>query len=163
MYARSIGSMRSHDTSIAWPTRPTPLGPTQAKQLSDHLGIAELLRLDVGPSHKAGFVLLRLLYPFDICFHLGLELPLGGFDRALGSGTTFGGIACMLDQLARCDLMILPLLGQHGQPRLGQLRRLKTLRLHVKQLFLVSSSPSKAPECDRVFSQRTTRQKTTGL
>jgi hypothetical protein len=81
-------------------------------------------------------VLLRLLYAFDIGSHTGLELPRGGFDWGLGGGPTFGGIAFMLEQLARFDLVILPLLAYRGQRLLGQLRRLKTLRLqqYLRQL-----------------------------
>ena len=80
-------------------------------------------------------VLLGLLEAFGIGAHTGLKLPLRGFDRGRGGRPTFGGITFMLDQLARFDLMISPLLAERGQRLLRQLRRRKTLGLQVEQLL----------------------------
>ena len=99
------------------------------------LGIAELLGLNIASEHKTRVILLGVLDAFDVGSHTGVELPLGGFDRGLGSGPTFGGVAFMLKQLARFALMILPLFAECGQGLVGQLRCLKTLCLSMKQLL----------------------------
>ena len=101
----------------------------------NHLRIAELVGPNVGPQHKACFLVLGRLSALGIRPSLGLKLPLGSFDRGLDGRTAFFGITVMRDQLIGPNLMIAPRLGQHRQRFFGLGGGLTTLRLQRKEVF----------------------------
>ncbi len=56
-------------------------------------------------------MLLGRLEALGIRPHLGLHLPLDGFDRGVGPGAALFGKAFVIDQLRGLHLMIAPFLG----------------------------------------------------
>lgn len=99
----------------------------------DHLGIAELLWLDVGPQYTTRVMLLRLSSALSIRPHPALPLPLDGWDRRVGCGSAFCGRALMRAQLLGLHLVRASFCGHHHHRLLGLHWRFKTLQVKYKK------------------------------
>src|SRR5262245_12281210 len=101
----------------------------------NHLRIAQLARLNIGPEHKAGVVLRAVLNRLLIGPNLDLNLPVNRRHRGGAPRPAWASVVGVFDEVEGLYLVIWPWFRTSGQRRLSGLRRLKALGLYVKELL----------------------------